>query len=193
MAGLYFLALALLVLAAFVIGRSRARGLAGAGSGGLHSLPTYHGLFTAVGVLVPMLLVYLVAAPLIGRLATSNALDAFGPDVVGDALRRSAVLRDVHNLATGQYGDGEPTPALKSAAESYASTLTYGQWLLFAGGVVLGLSGLMLCLGRISANFRSRNLFERFVLVTLMACAGVAILTTLGIVFSVLFETYRFF
>ena len=35
--------------------------------------------------------------------------------------------------------------------------------------------------------------FERFVIVVLVLCATVAILTTIGIVFSVLFETYRFF
>ena len=192
MAGIYFLALALLVLAAFFAGRSRGRSLAVAG-GGLHSLPTYHGLFTAVGVLVPMLLMFLIAAPLVSHLATSNALDAFGPDVTGDALRRGAALRDVQNLANGQYGTGEPSQALKQAAESYASTHKYGEWALFGGGVALGLLGLALCLGRISPTFRSRNHFERFVLATLIVCAAVAILTTIGIVFSVLIETYRFF
>ena len=46
---------------------------------------------------------------------------------------------------------------------------------------------------RISGAFRARNIFERFVLVVLIACSGVAILTTIGIVFSVLFETLIFF
>ena len=36
-------------------------------------------------------------------------------------------------------------------------------------------------------------MFERFVTVVLMLCALVAILTTIGIVFSVAWETYRFF
>ncbi len=51
----------------------------------------------------------------------------------------------------------------------------------------------MFGLGRISQTFRARNNFERFVIVLLVLCATVAVLTTLGIVFSVLFETYRFF
>lgn len=46
---------------------------------------------------------------------------------------------------------------------------------------------------RSSADFRARNAFERVVLVLLIACSGVAILTTVGIVFSVLFETLVFF
>ena len=44
-----------------------------------------------------------------------------------------------------------------------------------------------------SLDFRARNAFERIVLVLLIACSGVAVLTTIGIVFSVLFETLIFF
>ncbi len=45
----------------------------------------------------------------------------------------------------------------------------------------------------IKPDFRARNMFERFVLGVLIACSGVAILTTVGIVFSVLFESIIFF
>ncbi len=46
---------------------------------------------------------------------------------------------------------------------------------------------------RSAADFRARNAFERVVLVVLVACSAVAVLTTIGIVFSVLFETMIFF
>ena len=46
---------------------------------------------------------------------------------------------------------------------------------------------------RINGEFRARNSFERFILFVLIACSGVAVLTTIGIVFSVLFETIIFF
>ena len=46
---------------------------------------------------------------------------------------------------------------------------------------------------QISPNFRARNLVERLTLGVLIVCSGVAILTTIGIVLSVLFETGRFF
>ena len=194
MAGLYFVTLAVLVLAAFFAGRSRARGLAlSAGSRSLHSLPVYHGLLAAVAVLVPMLVVYVIATPVVGRLAISNALDFFSPEVATDALKRATAVREIHNLASGQYGGANPTEQTRQAVESYTSTLWWGHWLVFAGGVALGLLGLALIISRITADFRSRNSFERFVLVVLVVCAAVAVLTTIGIVFSVLFETYRFF
>ena len=52
------------------------------------------------------------------------------------------------------------------------------------------------CLGVLSRSlrcYRARNRFETVVRVVLIACSAVAILTTVGIVFSVLFETLRFF
>ncbi len=45
----------------------------------------------------------------------------------------------------------------------------------------------------ITKDFRARNRFEYFVKMVLIACSAVAILTTIGIVFSVLFETLAFF
>jgi phosphate transport system permease protein len=47
--------------------------------------------------------------------------------------------------------------------------------------------------GKISPDYRARNVFERVTLGLLLACSAIAILTTVGIVFSVLFETGRFF
>jgi phosphate transport system permease protein len=101
-------------------------------------------------------------------------------------------LRDVLNLVAGQYS-GTPAPELKQAAESYASTRALGNWVIYGGGAALGVLAILFGVGRITQEFRARNLFERFVFVVLALCATVAILTTLGIVFSVLFETYRFF
>ena len=70
----------------------------------------------------------------------------------------------------------------------------WGNWIVFAVGVALGLLAGLFGLARISPTFRARNQFRALRHVVLLAlCATVAILTTIGIVFSVLFETYRFF
>ena len=58
---------------------------------------------------------------------------------------------------------------------------------------IAGALGIGAFYPRIAAGFRARNLFERFITAVLVACSGVAILTTIGIVFSVLFEAVRFF
>jgi phosphate transport system permease protein len=64
--------------------------------------------------------------------------------------------------------------------------------LLGLGGA-LGLAGLAFGLRALSANFRARNRVEGAVRHLLLAAACVAVLTTIGILFSVLFETLLFF
>src|SRR5262245_3369609 len=194
MAGYYFLTLSALVVAGFFLGRFRAARLVAGTRGGpmLHSMPAYHGLYTAAMILVPMLVAFAFVAPIIGRLANAAALAGFPAEVAADELRRGATLREVMNVAAGQHSS-TVSPQLRQAADGYVSTLLWGNVILYASGVALGLLAGLFSLGRISLAFRARNSFERFVLVVLALCAMVAILTTVGIVFSVLVETYRFF
>src|SRR5262249_8669061 len=100
--------------------------------------------------------------------------------------------RDVGNIAAGQPMSAV-TPVMQEAANAYSRMHALGAWSVFAAGVVLALGALALVLSRIDRLFRARNLFERFILVVLIVCALVAILTTLGIIFSVVTETWRFF
>ena len=193
MSGIYFTTMAVLVLVGFFLSQKRASGVLREGAAGsLHSLPIYHGLYTAALIFAPMLLVFAVGAPLLDRVANSAALGAFPDALMSDELHRGATLRDVYNMAAGQYS-GAATPELKAAAEALKSTLAWGRWAIFGLGLALGLGGFALGFTSIAKEFRARNRFERFVLVVLFACATVAILTTIGIVFSVFYETIRFF
>ena len=194
MAGYYFLTLAVLVLIGFLLGRYRASAVASAAGGGavLHSLPTYHGLLTVAAVFVPMLCVFAVGAPLVGRSANAAALAFFPADAAADELQRGVVLRDVANLLAGRFS-GTPSSELLQAADSYAAARAWGNWTLYGTGTALGVLAMLFSLGRVSTTFRARNQFERVVVVVLALCATVAILTTVGIVFSVLYETIRFF
>lgn len=192
MSGYYFATMAVLVLVAFFVARSRAAGLLKSGAGSLHSLPNYHGLLAAAAVFVPMLLIYAIGVPLLDKLAETQALAYFPPEVMDDALQRGATLRDIRNLVAGQFS-GTPSDALVEASRALKSTLAWGNSLIFGGGVLAALVAGALSVGRISSTFRARNYFERIVLAVLLLCAAVAVLTTIGIVFSVLYETIRFF
>jgi phosphate transport system permease protein len=59
--------------------------------------------------------------------------------------------------------------------------------------IALGLAGLALAWFWTNKTFRARNQVERFMLGLLMAASSVAILTTVGIVYSMLSETINFF
>jgi len=59
--------------------------------------------------------------------------------------------------------------------------------------LVLGLVGIGWAYRRVRADFRARNRVERTIEYLLIAASSVAILTTIGIFLSVLFEALRFF
>lgn len=59
--------------------------------------------------------------------------------------------------------------------------------------LLAGVAGLGWGVLRIGARFQARNAVERMVLGLLMLCSLIAILTTAGIVLSLIFETGRFF
>ncbi len=188
----YFLTLITLMLAGYVLGSRRAQTTAAGNFAELHSLPIYHGLFTALGVFTPMLVIFILGMPSVASLAQSAALDFFPEPVRDDPLQRSVILRDVANVLTGKHG-GAPSPELQQAAEAYANSTALGHWVIFLAGTAAGVAALVACYWQISSSFRARQQVERFVKLVLIGCAIVAILTTIGIVFSLVFETYRFF
>ncbi|MGR3468364.1 MAG: phosphate ABC transporter permease subunit PstC, partial [Shimia sp.] len=59
--------------------------------------------------------------------------------------------------------------------------------------ILLALAGFGYAYSKTSAKFRARNTVEKFVLWLLIAAASIAILTTLGIVLSLVGNTVRFF
>lgn len=192
MTAIYFLTLACLVVAGYFFAAQRAKTLRAAPGAALHSLPTYHGLLAAVTLIVPMLIVFAIGTPLVKQLAISSVFSFFPPEAASDPLKIGVILRDVANVLDGSY-QGAPSAALRDAASSYASIIWTGRLIVLGIGATLGIVALLVVLSRISATFRARNYFERFVVAVLVLCALVAILTTIGIVFSVVWETYRFF
>lgn len=196
MSTFYFLTLVILVLGAFFVSRSRALGLYSASVAGdgfrLHSMPVYHGLLAAAFVFMPMLIVYAVGMPLVAALARSSALAQFSTEVASDPFRSGVALRDVANILTQKFS-GVPSAELSAAAAAFSSAFSIGSWTVFGIGVASALVAGAFSVSRVSPNFRARNTFEVIVLIVLMICALVAIATTIGIVFSVTYETYRFF
>jgi phosphate transport system permease protein len=88
---------------------------------------------------------------------------------------------------------GTPTPEKEAAAALYRSLWTAGDAMLGILLAALYLGGLFHALRSIEVRRRSRQFVERFVMLILIACSVVAILTTIGIVLSLLFESLRFF
>ena len=85
------------------------------------------------------------------------------------------------------------SPAVFESAKTYRQMQKTGAMAM--AGVVLALALVLmgLSLARVTPEQRARNISETFILALLIGASLVAILTTLGIVASLLFETWHFF
>ncbi|WP_295879483.1 phosphate ABC transporter permease subunit PstC [uncultured Thiohalocapsa sp.] len=182
---------------AFQIGRGRAVRTAGgpAGIKHLHSLPAYYGWYLAIWVGLPALVVLLAWIGLQERVITALLVQQLPAELTAGLSegRVGLLLNDIKNLATGGITAGDVTPAVEAAAERYRhwqGIATAAQWALV---LAVALAGLTWAWRRVAPDFRARNRVEATLLGILILCSSIAILTTLGIVLSVLFESILFF
>lgn len=196
---------ALLFIAAitFVIGRARAVSVAGNDISSLHSRPTYHGGFLAIWSVVPAFILTVIWSAFSGRVLESSILGKFSDALSGmGPAQIQAFMRDVRSLSeagienAGQIilsTKGVIRDQAKNAAEIYTSqSASYDTWLLILA-TILVVAGFVWGYGQIKPVKRNRHFVEKFITIILVACSAVAILTTIGIVFSLIFESIRFF
>jgi phosphate transport system permease protein len=79
------------------------------------------------------------------------------------------------------------------AAKEYGSLTSVLTTVKSVLVLLIAAAGFVWSLSRISQAFRARNVSESFVIAMLIGASIVAVLTTFGIVFSLIFETWHFF
>ena len=84
-------------------------------------------------------------------------------------------------------------PGVFEAAKQYRSMTGTGNTAMLLAVLAVSIAGFGFAISRINPAFRARNVVESFVIALLIAASLVAVLTTFGIVFSLLFETWHFF
>jgi phosphate transport system permease protein len=191
----YFFAALLLVLlaVAYQVGWSRSRRLA-SGTEKVHSRSQYHGALVAIWALVPALAVMLLWAIFGSSLTSSYVNGLLPPDIVaqGGAPLVEAVQR-VRSIASGFGVAGDLRPYELEAGDSLRQFQSLTTLFVLAAAAIAGVAALWIARGRIKARLRARNEVERVVGLLLLAASGIAILTTLGIVLSLVTEAFRFF
>ncbi|CTQ50712.1 phosphate ABC transporter permease subunit PstC [Jannaschia donghaensis] len=180
-----------------------------------------NGAMTALVPALLLLAVWLVVQPtLLDRSILSDLPDSAIPEgstpglVMGDVRRVADGVeqgfafnqfgtRDLSSLNTEAVGEilsaggtalGTPLTAdVLSAAVDYWQARVVLSWIMAAAVIGIALIGTAWAIRKSQGEFRARNVVEKGVLILLMAAASIAILTTLGIVLSMLFETMNFF
>jgi phosphate transport system permease protein len=85
------------------------------------------------------------------------------------------------------------SPQVLQAAQDYREMKATGQAIMAGVVLVLSALGFAYAYARTHQEFRARNAVEYAILAILVLASTIAILTTIGIVFSMLFETFNFF
>ena len=125
-------------------------------------------------------------------LETAIAAGAMSPNDMRNLETGGGNIRDALGTVGVALGsDVEPQVLL--AAQDYLAMSGAGNTARNIVVILLALAGFFWAMRQTTALFRARNTVERAVLALLIAAASIAILTTAGIVFSMLFETINFF
>lgn len=206
----------------FLLGRQKALASVGGDARRLHSLPGYHGWTAALGAVLPalaVLVVWMIAQPILVERSVSGMIL---PGDIADGSSRELVMTDVRRIAAGiaaldaagQNGVGlaaDPAmlktalqgvgvalaapiiPHVAEAAVAYGKAMATGRAAMTAAVLALTVLGMGAALWRIGPTFRARNVVEGVTRLLLISASLVAILTTVGIIFSLVFESIHFF
>ncbi len=85
------------------------------------------------------------------------------------------------------------TPEVLSASQSYRALAASGQGMMTGLVLLVALVGFAYAIRRTHKEFRARNVVEAGIKTLLIFAASIAILTTIGIVLSLIFNTLHFF
>jgi phosphate transport system permease protein len=181
---------------AYLAGRARGNRMVTAACGrmgAVHSRPVYHGAYVAVLALAPALIVLagwgIVGEGLIEGQVLGSLSAAERPAPGNDS---EALLNEVRGLVNGDLPQAF-NPLAPRLAPVYAAARSNGDLLAGALAVALLAMGGLWGWSRLRPDFRARSRVETQVRALLLVSSVVAILTTFGIVLSLIFESIRFF
>lgn len=183
-----------LTIASYFLGRARALAQAGGRVQSLHSLPTYYGWFTATAFLLPAIAVLFIWVAFGNTLIDNRILAGLeAAETLPANSHLQLLLNDVRNIASGVIEARNPDGPLAALAVKYNALHMQGIWATTALSLGLGLAGMLVALRMVAPQYRARQRVEKILIQFLIACSTLAILTTAGIIFSLIFEAYRFF
>ena len=185
-----------LLIFSYFLGRKRSISVSTLDRGrrDLHSRPHYYGYMVAIWAGIPALLILMLWSAFNSSVVTSltvsglpEAMQAESKDTLG------LIINEVKNLADSGQIDAETDLVKRDAAYHYQRLQSISTLAKTVIVFVAALLGMIFAWRLIKPEFRARNKVETVIRGCMILCASIAILSTLGIVFSVIFESIRFF
>lgn len=191
---LIILLLALMAIG-YQLGMTRSRRVAGQHpSQPMHSRPQHYGVMVGIWAFVPAFFVILLWQWFAPSVISSQVVSQLPSDIAAQSSENIAItLRRISNLAAnfGVVADAKEWEL--AAAEQMKALQSTSTLLLTALASAIAAAGLLLALKKIAPQVRARHQVEWFVKALLVICSTIAILTTIGIVLSMVGETIKFF
>ena len=191
-----FILISLIFLIGFTsyfLGSLRAKKLRTSNQKNLTSLNHYYGYYVALWAVVPALLILLMITSFKSLFIEQYVLSDFIALGSYTETELSLLFTQIENTALGIKLFDENTILIDDAVNKLNYINKTIENLTYV--TVLGLSGLLVLYSLFNINYKlnSRKIVEKFLLVLYFTCSLVAIMTTVGIIFSLLYETLRFF
>ncbi|GAB4516750.1 MAG: phosphate ABC transporter permease subunit PstC [Roseibium sp.] len=114
--------------------------------------------------------------------------EEFARDANANFSNVTARLQEAGQIVTSQI-----TQPILRAAQAYRIMVSAGNLYMTIAAILVAIAGAFWGLRETNADFRARNTVEKGVRVILLSAASIAIMTTLGIVLSLVFNTVEFF
>ena len=181
-------------LAGWLAARARAWAFRRAAPGGrLHSLPSYHAWYVALWIVIPVVLFVVAWSGIKPGLVDQTVLASpAAADLPEFGFERQTILSEARAVAAGKAA-GVFNPEASKLVEPYRAAQSLFGTIGLVITLVIGFAGGALAYLRLKPDFAARNRVERIVMGVLLTASLVAILTTIGIFASLVFETARFF
>ncbi|MBY6217440.1 phosphate ABC transporter permease subunit PstC [Qipengyuania aquimaris] len=161
--------------------------------GRLASLPSYHAWYVALWIVLPVLIFIAAWGAIAPGLVTQSVLSSPAADQLpAFGFQRQTILNEARAVATGA-AQGVFNPLAREFVEPYREAISRYNWIGIITTLLIAFLGGVYSFLRLKPDFAARNRVEKIVMAILLAASLVAILTTLGIFVSLVFETIRFF
>ena len=194
MFGYLLLAILVLSVVAFYVGRAAGKRFVAATGNKTHSLPGYHGAFVAVWVGIPALVLVFFWIALQGPIIDTLLVSSLPASMTQGAspAQIELLLSEIKNVSVGQIFT-EPTREIREAAAAFARWNEIARWAMGVVVLALMLIAMFIAHGRLAPRFRARHGVEQVLSAVMILCSIAAVLVTIGIIVSLVFESIEFF
>lgn len=180
-------------LAGWLAARAKAWSFRRGGSARLAALPSYHGWYLALWMVIPMVVFIALWGAMAPGLITRTVLaDPAAAQLPAFGLLRQTILAEASAVASGR-AQAVFNPDASALIEPYRSAMTRYDTIGLVVTILIAFAAGLFAWLRLKPDFAARTRVERAVMAILMLASLVAVLTTLGIFISLVFETVRFF